>query len=170
MEYLKREKQGLDERIIKYNVSYNADQLQHIRHEIIQHCGPREIAVRVTDEPQYEDSLLKRHIKVTKKDDTRNPVFYREESVQIIEPKLSKLINAFLTTKYKDEDRTMLLDYIFGDKVLEDYEYNTLSGFERRRDEILSAMRVIIEDGRLEEYQEFVSFREKLDELETNLT
>ena len=141
MEYLKKEQKGLEDYVVSYDVALDISYLENIRREIVDNCGIRHYVRKILnyDNPQSESFLIRNYSK--KKIESHDvaaeyeltPEKYEETFIRITEPKSSKLIGAILDTTLREEDRIKLLDYVYGEKPLEEYQDNSIATLNSRK-------------------------------------
>ena len=152
MEYLKKEKRGMEDYVIRYDVNLDISELENIRREIVDNCGLRHYVRKILnyDNPQSESLLIRNYNMKkmeTNDDDTAyedTPVKYEETFVKITEPKLSKLIGAILDTTLREEDRIKLLDYVYGEKPLEEYQDNSIAVLNGKKSALVASIQGIV--------------------------
>ena len=135
MEYIREE----SDRVVTYDVTYNYDELERLRCEIIDRCGIREHKVFETANPPHRNPLLSEHysrceiedVDIFYKDDIK---IYHIEYDEIIEPKLSILIDGLLR-----RGDTSLIDAIYFDGIIYEDDIKTLEYKYSEKNELVNA-------------------------------
>jgi len=158
MEYLKRE----NDKLIKYEVTYNKKALELLLFKIIKKCGVREHKCIYTDYPNRDD-LLDENFKMTpvgeKEYDVEIRTIYKVEYDHIYEPEL-----AILISKLIESNNLAILEYIYGDKKLKNSYLKYKDDLVQERKDIKNRLKIML-DNKLD-YHEATKLLERLKELD----